>query len=120
MAEHDGTAGDSVAYFSPNGRSCQYSATLGAAGGFTPQVVKGSVYGFVVTGTDAAGNYIAYTSAGDGTAWLPTGSRGTSHGISHQRAGYREIWHVRFGGGPFRKRTRELREPRRTAYPTGC
>jgi hypothetical protein len=30
-----------------------------------------------VTGTDAAGTYLAYTAAGDGTAWLPTGSLGT-------------------------------------------
>ena len=78
VAVRPGTAGDGVAYFSPNGRSWQYSATLGAAGGFTPQVVKGSADGFVVTGTDAAGNYIAYTAAGDGAAWLPTGSLGTT------------------------------------------
>jgi hypothetical protein len=39
-------------------------------------VVKGSAYGFVVTGTDAAGNYLACTSTGDGTGWLPTGSPG--------------------------------------------
>ena len=44
-------------------------------------------------------------------------SRNPGHGINHQRAGCREIWHVRFGGG-IRKRTRELRAPRRTAYPT--
>jgi hypothetical protein len=76
IAVRPGTAGDGVAYFSPNGRSWQYSATLGAARGFTPQVVKGSAYGFVVTGTDADGNYIAYTAPGDGAAWLPTGSLG--------------------------------------------
>ena len=34
-------------------------------------MVKGSAYGFVVTGTDAAGDYLAYTSTGDGTSWLP-------------------------------------------------
>ena len=46
-------------------------------------------------------------------------SRNPSHGVSHQRAGCRESWHVRFGGGPYyRKRTCELRAPRRTAYPT--
>ena len=65
-----------MAYFSPNGRTWQYSATLGAAGGFTPQVVRGSAYGFAVTGTDAGGNYVAYTAAGDGASWLPTGSLG--------------------------------------------
>ena len=78
IAVRPGTAGDGVAYFSPNGRSWQYSATLGPAGGFASQVVKGSAHGFVVTGTDAAGNYIAYTAAGDGAAWLPTGSLGTA------------------------------------------
>ena len=30
-------------------------------------------------------------------------SRKHSHGVSHQRAGCREIWHVRFGGGPYGK-----------------
>jgi hypothetical protein len=78
IAVRPGAADDGVAYFSPNGRSWQYSATLGAADGFTPQVVKGSAYGFVVTGTDAEGNYIAYTAPGDGAAWLPTGSLGTT------------------------------------------
>jgi len=52
VAVRPGTAGDGVAYFSPNGRSWQYSATLGAAGGFIPQVVKGSAHGFVVADTD--------------------------------------------------------------------
>jgi hypothetical protein len=41
-------------------------------------VVKGSAYGFAVTGTDADGNYVAYTAAGDGAAWLPAGSLGTT------------------------------------------
>jgi hypothetical protein len=40
--------------------------------------VKGSAYGFVVTGTGPAGNYQAYTSTGDGSTWLPTGSLGTT------------------------------------------
>ena len=30
-------------------------------------------------------------------------SRNPSHGVSHQRAGCRESWHVRFGGGPYGK-----------------
>ncbi len=71
-------SGDGVAYFSPNGRTWQYSATVGASGGFSPGVVKGSDYGFVVTGTNAAGNYLAYTSTGTGTTWRPTGSLGTT------------------------------------------
>jgi hypothetical protein len=75
IAVRAGTAGDGAVYFSPNGRTWQYSATLGAAAGFTPQVVKGSAYGFVVTGTNAAGDYLAYASA-DGATWQPTGSLG--------------------------------------------
>ena len=71
-----GTAGDGIAYFSPNGRTWQYAATLGAARGFRDMVVKGSGYGFVVTGTDAAGNDVAYTSTGTGTTWRPTGLLG--------------------------------------------
>jgi hypothetical protein len=69
-------AADGVAYFSPNGRSWQYSGILGAAGGWTPGVVKGSVYGFVVAGTSAAGRLVAYTSTGSGASWQPTGSLG--------------------------------------------
>ena len=75
-------AGDGVAYFSPNGQTWQYAATVGAAGGFSPGVVKGSDYGFVVTGTNAVGNYLAYTSTGTGTTWLPTGSLGTKASYS--------------------------------------
>ena len=75
-------AGDGVAYFSPNGRTWQYSATVGAAGGFSPDVVKGSDYGFVVTGTNASGNYLAYTGTGTGATWLPTGSLGTKASYS--------------------------------------
>jgi hypothetical protein len=66
---------DGIAYFSPNGQTWQYAATIGAAGGFSPGVVKGSDYGLVVTGTNAAGDYLAYTSTGTGTAWRPTGSQ---------------------------------------------
>ena len=53
---------------------------IGAAGGFRPAVVKGNACGFVVTGTDAAGNYVAYTSTGAGSTWLPTGSLGSTSG----------------------------------------
>ena len=54
IAVRPGPGGGGVAYFSPNGHSWQYSATLGAAGGFSPQAAKGSAYGFVVTGTGPA------------------------------------------------------------------
>ena len=44
--------------------------------GWTPSLVKGSDYGFVVAGTSAAGQLVAFTAAGTGTTWLPTGSLG--------------------------------------------
>ena len=65
-------AGDGVAYFSANGRDWQYAATIASASGWTPGLVKGSDYGFVVTGTSAAGQILAYTSSSTGTAWRPT------------------------------------------------
>jgi hypothetical protein len=67
---------DGVAYFSPNGQVWQYAGTIDAAGGWSPQVVKGSVNGFVVTGTTGAGQIVAYTSTGTGGTWQPTGSLG--------------------------------------------
>jgi len=75
-------ANDGVAYFSPDGRTWQYAGTIAAAGGWTPDVVKGSDYGFVVTG-HTRDQYVAYTSTGTGTRWLPTGPLGsTSSGPS--------------------------------------
>ena len=71
-------AADGIAYFSPNGQAWQYAATIDPAGGWTPGVVKGSGYGFVVTGTSAEGQLLAYTSTGTGTAWLPTGPLGNA------------------------------------------
>jgi hypothetical protein len=71
-----------VAYFSPNGRAWQYSATIDAAGGWSPSLVKGSDYGFVVAGTDAAGQIVAYTSTGPGTSWQPTAALGDTAGAS--------------------------------------
>jgi hypothetical protein len=73
-----GGAADGIAYFSPNGRDWQYSATIDAAGGWSPGVVKGSDYGFVVCGTSASGQLVAYTSTGAGTNWLPTGPLGNA------------------------------------------
>ena len=69
-------ARDGVAYFSPAGRAWQYAGTIDAAGGWAPAVVKGSRYGFVVTGTTSANRYVAYTSTGAGATWQPTGSLG--------------------------------------------
>ena len=78
-------AADGVAYFSPNGQTWQYAATIDPdpnTGGWTPSVVKGSAYGFVVTGTTANGRLIAYTSTGTGTSWLPTGRLGSAAAAS--------------------------------------
>ena len=62
--------------FSPNGHDWQYAGTVDAAGGWSPNVVKGSTNSFVVTGTTTAGQIVAYTSTGTGGTWLPTGSLG--------------------------------------------
>ena len=72
IAVRPGRAGDAIAYFSPNGQAWQYAATLGAAGGFRPAVVRGSADGFAVTGVNAAANYVAYASTGSAARWLPT------------------------------------------------
>ena len=82
IAVRPGPAGGGIAYFSPNGLTWQYAATVGAPGGFTPQVVKGGADGFVVTGTDAAGNYVAYASSGAGTTWRLTGLLGPAAGYA--------------------------------------
>ena len=74
-------APDGIAYFSADGRTWQYAATIEPdpnTGGWTPSVVKGSSYGFVVTGTTAEGQLVACTSTGTGTSWLPTGPLGSA------------------------------------------
>ena len=71
-------AADGIAYFSPNGQAWQYSATINPVGGWSPGLVKGSDYGFVVTGTSASGQLVGYTSTGTGTTWLPTGLLGNA------------------------------------------
>ena len=71
-------AADGIAYFSPNGQAWQYSATINPVGGWSPGLVKGSDYGFVVTGTSASGQLVGYTSSGTGTTWLPTGLLGNA------------------------------------------
>ena len=70
-------ADDGVAYFSPDGRTWQYAGTIDAAGGWSPDAVKGSDYGFVVTG-HTRNQYVAYTSTGTGARWLPTGPLGST------------------------------------------
>ena len=69
-------ASDGVAYFSPNGQTWQYAGTIDPAGGWAPRVVKGSNYGFVVTGETTQKQTVAYTNTGAGTDWRPTGSLG--------------------------------------------
>jgi protein kinase-like protein len=71
---------DGVAYFSADGKTWRYAGTIAATGGWTPDVVKGGDYGFVVTGHTSK-QYVAYTSTGTGATWRPTGSLGgTSEG----------------------------------------
>ena len=77
IAIRPGRADGAIACFSPNGQAWQYAGTLGAAGDFRPGVVRGSADGFAVTGTDAAGNYVAYSSTGSAATWLPAGSLGS-------------------------------------------
>jgi serine/threonine protein kinase len=79
-------AADGVAYFSPDGQAWHYAGTIDAAGGWSPAVVKGSDYGFVVTGTTTKNQYVAYTSTGTGGTWLPTGSLGDSSTTSKPTA----------------------------------
>jgi len=76
IAVRPGPADDALVYFSPNGLNWRYAATIGATGGLRPAAVRGSADGFVVTGSNAAGDYVAYASTGAGTSWLPTGSLG--------------------------------------------
>src|SRR4029077_19519423 len=73
-------AADGVAYFSPDGRTWQYAATIDPdpkTGGWTPRVVKGRSCAVVVTGPAAEGQMVAYTSAGACWSWLPTGALGS-------------------------------------------
>jgi len=70
-------AEDGVAYFSQDGRTWQYAGTIDPAGGWSPDVVKGSDYGFVVTG-HTPNQYVAYTSSGTGTSWRPAGPLGST------------------------------------------
>jgi hypothetical protein len=76
-------AHDGVAYFSPNGQTWQYAGTIDPAGGWRPEVVKGSNYGFVVTGTTVQNQAVAYTSTGTGGNWRPTGSLGDASSESN-------------------------------------
>ena len=66
---------DGVAYFSQNGESWQYAATITAPSGWTPSLVKGSDDGFVVTG-NSGGQILPFTSTGTGTTWQQTASLG--------------------------------------------
>ena len=71
-------APDAVAYFSPNGTAWQYAGTIGASPGWTPGLVKGSEFGFVVAGASTAGQLVAFTSSGTGGTWQQTGSLGNA------------------------------------------
>jgi hypothetical protein len=72
-------------YFSPNGASWTFTATLGAVGGFTAGLANGGPDGAVVTGVEggpggvvgSARTLIAFVSA-NGRAWQQTRPLGTS------------------------------------------
>jgi hypothetical protein len=65
-----------VAYFSPNGQAWRFAGLIDPAGGWSPQVVKGSDYGFVVVGKTSS-QYVAYASSGTGATWRSTKSLGS-------------------------------------------
>ena len=69
-------ASDGVVYFSPDGRTWRYASTITGSGAWNPSLVKGSHFGFVVAGTSATGQIVAFTSTGTGTAWQPTAPLG--------------------------------------------
>jgi serine/threonine-protein kinase len=60
-----------VAYFSRNGQVWQFAGLIAPQGDWTPHAVKGSDYGFVVTGY-ASGQNVAYSSTDTGATWRPT------------------------------------------------
>jgi hypothetical protein len=66
-----------VAYFSPNGQVWQFAGLIDPAGGWTPTLVKGSKYGFVVVG-HTAGQNVGYVSTGTGVTWWPTKPLGST------------------------------------------
>jgi hypothetical protein len=74
-------APDGVAYFSPNGQVWHFAGPIDPGGGWTPEAVKGSDYGFVVVGK-TADQYVAYASTGTGTTWRPTKSLGSTSDTS--------------------------------------
>jgi len=75
-----GAAGG-VAYFSANGQVWHFAGLIDPAGGWTPAVVKGSDYGFVVVGATTAGQSVAYASTGTGATWRPTQPLGSTSDI---------------------------------------
>ena len=70
-------AQDGVAYFSPNGQAWHFAGLIDPTGGWQPNLVKGSDYGFVVVGT-ASGRKVAYVSTGTGATWSPTKPLGST------------------------------------------
>ncbi len=70
-----------VAYFSRDGQAWQFAGLIDPAGGWQPVVVKGSDYGFVVTGK-ASGQNVAYASTDHGATWRQTRSLGSVPGTA--------------------------------------
>lgn len=70
-----------VAYFSSNGQAWHFAGLIDPAGGWKPQLVKGSGYGVVVVGIEA-GQWVAYASTGTGATWGTTKSLGSASDTS--------------------------------------
>ena len=70
-----------VAYFSSNGQVWQFAGLIDPAGGWTPTLVKGSKYGFVVVG-HTVGQNVGYASTGTGATWWPTRPLGSTAGTT--------------------------------------
>ena len=75
-----------VVYFSTNGQVWHFAGVIDPAGGWTPAVVKGSDYGFVVVGATTAGQNMAYVSTDTGATWRPTEPLGGTSDIEIESA----------------------------------
>ncbi|MGH3172093.1 MAG: sialidase family protein [Trebonia sp.] len=83
IAVRPGTApggrADAVVYASADGINWDFTATIPGSAGFTPEQVtagSGGTGRFVVTGRDAGGQSVAYTSTDNGATWTQSGGFG--------------------------------------------
>ena len=71
-------AADGIAYFSPNGQTWQYTATIDPAGRVDPRRGEGQRLRLRRHRDHHPGQLVGYTSTGTGTSWLPTGPLGSA------------------------------------------